>query len=205
MNYIISESQLQLIIENKLNDRLTETMQDLNDFAKKTIQDVLEAYKLNFKFLLTWGASIGGMIAPLSVWLQGEYPDLSSQEVSLLVLGAIAQYYYDNERKIKSLYKKIKELDLETEFNSVKDKASLLKDVFQEFLVSVGITTSSLINTMSYAFLIPILEDLYKLIHGTDITTIASLITKRLVASGVMLIAGTTLSNVIKKLVKRFK
>ena len=206
MNYLITESQMQVILENSVKERITENMKELNDFAKRVIEDVSIHNKLNFKFLLTWGASIGGMIGPLTEWVAGNIPDLSQQEVSLLVLGAVSQFYYDNERKIKSLYKRIKELNLESEFEIVRLKADELKNTFVEFLKSIGITTSNLINTMSYAFLIPILEDLYHLSLGADNTqALISLIGKRLLASGAMLITGATLTNLIRKLAKKFQ
>jgi len=206
MNYLITESQMQIILENSVREKLTENMKELNDFAKRVIEDVWIHNKLNFKFLLTWGASIGGMIGPLTEWVTGNIPDLSQQEVSLLVLGAVSQFYYDNERKIKTIHKKIKELGLESEFQVVSLKADELRNVFVEFLKSIGITTSNLINTMSYAFIIPILEDLYWLILGADNTqAIITLIGKRLLASGTMLVTGATLSLLIRKLAKKFQ
>lgn len=206
MNYLITESQMQVILENSMKEKITENMKELNDFAKRVIEDVSIHNKLNFKFLLTWGASIGGMIGPLTEWVTGNIPDLSQQEISLLVLGAISQFYYDNERKIKSIYKRIKELNLQSEFEIVSLKADELKNTFVEFLKSIGITTSNLINTMSYAFLIPILEDLYHLSLGADNTqALISLIGKRLLASGAMLITGATLTNLIRKLAKKFQ
>jgi hypothetical protein len=79
-------------------------------------------------------------------------------------LGAVATYFYDNENKIKSLYKKIKDKGLSSEFQEIKNKSDQFKNVFINFLTSIGITTSNMINTMSYAFIIPILDDLYSLI-----------------------------------------
>jgi len=206
MNYLVTENQIQVILENSIQDKLTKNMEILNAFAKRVIEDVLIHNRLNFKFLLTWGASIGGMIGPLSVWIKGNYPHLTDKEISLLALGAVAQFYYDNERKIKTIFKKIKELDLEDEFFEVQLKAKELKNTFVDFLKAVGITTSNLINTMSYAFLIPILEDLYSLLSSADNTQVViTMIGKRLVASGVVLVTGATLSNLIKKLSKKFQ
>ena len=63
-----------------------------------------------------------------------------------------------------------------------------------------------MINTMSYAFIIPILDDLYNLILGANNTQeILVLIGKRLVASGVVLLTGSLLRTLLKKLAVKFQ
>lgn len=206
MNYVITESQMQLIITESTRERLSESMSKISKVSKKIIDDVISVWGLNFKFLLTWGASIGGMMAPLKSWVEGEMPELSEYQVSLLVLSAVAQYYYDNERKLKTLYGKIVDEGLEEEFQVIQLKADKLRRIFFDFLVSVGITTTSLINTMSYAFIIPILEDLYNLSLAADNTgALITLVGKRLLASGTMVVTGSVLNTMIKKLVKKFQ
>lgn len=206
MNYLISESQMRLILTESLNERFKENMQLLNDVAKKVIDDVDTVYKLNFKFLLTWGASIGGMIGPLKSWIEGNIPNLTEYEISLLALGAVSQFYYDNQRKLRALYKKISDLGLQSEFEITQIKADELRRAFADFIGMLGLTTTSMINTMSYAFILPILEDLYHLSLGADNTAaLVTLIGKRLVASGVMVVTGSVLLNIIKKLVKKFQ
>jgi hypothetical protein len=206
MNYLISESQMQLIISESLRERFGDNMKQLNDIAKKVIGDVETVYKVNFKFLLTWGASLGGMIGPLKSWVEGNVPNLSEYEVSLLVLGAVAQFYYDNDRKLKNLYKKISERELDSEFEVIQLKADQLRRSFIDFISMLAITSTSMINTMSYAFILPILEDLYHLSIGADNTqSLVQLIGKRLVASGVLVVTGSVLSNLIKKLIQKFQ
>jgi len=206
MNYLLSESQVQLIISESLKERFSENMKELNKISKKVIDDVASVYKLNFSFLLTWGASLGGMIGPLKSWIEGNIPNLSDQEISLLALGAVAHFYYDNEKRLKSLYKKISDKNLDSEFELVRLKADELRVSFGNFIMMLGLTASSMINTMSYAFILPILEDLYHLSVGADDTkALIQLIGKRLVASGVMVVTGAVLMNLIKKLVSKFQ
>lgn len=206
MNYLITESQMEVILEESMREKLSENMQKLNEIAKKTIEEVWTVYKLNFKFLLTWGASIGGMIGPMKSWIEGNIPNIGQHEISLLALGAIAQFYYDNERKLKLLYKKIQDKGLESELDITRLKADELRRKFGSFISSIGLTTTSMINTMSYAFLLPILEDIYLLSLGSDNNQeLLSLMMKRLVASGAMIVTGTILSNLLKKVVKKFQ
>lgn len=197
---------MELIITESVKDRLSENMSKINKISKKIIEDVSDVWGLNFKFLLTWGASIGGMMGPLRSWVEGEMPHLNEYQVSLLVLGAVCQFYYDNQRKLKTLFQKIEDEGLGEELEVIRIKADKLRRVFFEFLISVGITTTNLINTMSYAFILPILEDLYSLSVGADNTqSIITFIGKRLVASGTLVITGAVLSQAIRKLVKRFQ
>jgi hypothetical protein len=206
MNYLISESQMQVIITESLKERFGDNMRQLNEITKKVIDDVQTVYKLNFKFLLTWGASIGGMIGPLKNWVEGNIPNLTEYEVSLLVLGAVAQFYYDNDRKLKNLYKKISDKGLSSEFEVVQIKADEIRRAFVDFISMLAITSTSMINTMSYAFILPILEDLYHLSIGADNTqTLIQLIGKRLVSSGAMVVTGSVLSNLIKKMIQKFQ
>jgi hypothetical protein len=205
MNYLITENQMQTILLESVRERLVENAKKLNDIAKDILEDVDINNKLNFKFLLTWGASIGGMMGPLRNWIEKNYVGMDPHDVALLTLGAVATYFYDNETKIKSLYKKIKDKGLSKEFEEIKNKSDQFKDVFVRFLESIGITTGNMINTMSYAFIIPILDDLYSLILGANNTQeIVLLIGKRLASSGVVLITGALLRTLVKKLAKRF-
>lgn len=197
---------MEVILEQSMREKLSDNMQKLSDVTKKVIDDVWSVYKLNFKFLLTWGASIGGMIGPLKSWIEGNIPNLTQHEISLLVLGTIAQYYYDNERKLKLLYKKIEDNGLRSELEISQIKADELKRKFTSFISSLGLTTTSMLNTMSYAFLLPVLEDIYLLSSGSDNNQVLlGLITKRLVASGAMIVTGATLTALLKKLVNKFQ
>ena len=197
---------MEVILEQSMREKLSDNMQKLSDVTKKVIDDVWSVYKLNFKFLLTWGASIGGMIGPLKSWIEGNIPNLTQHEISLLVLGTIAQYYYDNERKLKLLYKKIEDNGLRSELEISQIKADELKRKFTSFISSLGLTTTSMLNTMSYAFLLPVLEDIYLLSLGSDNNqALLGLITKRLVASGAMIVTGATLTALLKKLVNKFQ
>jgi hypothetical protein len=63
-----------------------------------------------------------------------------------------------------------------------------------------------MIKTRSYAFLLPILEDIYLLSLGSDNNqALLSMMVKRLVASGAMIVTGATLSAILKKLLKKFQ
>jgi hypothetical protein len=59
---------------------------------------------------------------------------------------------------------------------------------------------------MSYSFLIPIVTDIQSLlVDGGDLQTIAMRVTKRLIASGVVIVSQIELTETIKKILKKLE
>jgi hypothetical protein len=61
-------------------------------------------------------------------------------------------------------------------------------------------------DLMSYSFLIPIVTDIQSLlVDGGDLQTIAMRVTKRLIASGVVIVSQIELTETIKKILKKLE
>jgi hypothetical protein len=58
-------------------------------------------------------------------------------------------------------------------------------------------------SILSYAFILPILGDIYNLSQGDDVMESVKLIGQRIAASGVVLIMGAGLNNLLKKVIDR--
>ena len=58
---------------------------------------------------------------------------------------------------------------------------------------------------MSYAFILPILGDIYELFGDEDIFETAKMISQRIAASGVVLIVGHSLTSFIEKILSLTK
>jgi hypothetical protein len=56
---------------------------------------------------------------------------------------------------------------------------------------------------MSYAFILPILSDVYQMVDGGDIVESAKMISQRIAASGVVLLVGYTLTSFIEKILRK--
>ena len=85
-------------------------------------------------------------------------------------------------------------------------KSKNLKDSFTRFIKSTKVTLNSSLDIISYAFLIPIIVDIQSLATSdVDVQTISMKIAKRLVASGVVLVGQVVLTNMLKKIIKKFK
>jgi hypothetical protein len=58
---------------------------------------------------------------------------------------------------------------------------------------------------LSYAFILPVLGDLYDLSQGEDTVETTKLIVQRILASGVVLVVGAALNHFVSKVVNRLK
>lgn len=203
MKYLISESQRKLLFE-EVNERVKEVQEDGMEFTKKVVNDVQENTSLNLKMMLTWGASIGGFMGPVMQFLNGQYPELTQKDASLIAVGIVSVIFFQEKPFVKSLIEKIKEQDLEEVFKSGAMKANQLKTALVEFLKSLNIMTFSISNMLSYAFLVPIIPMIYDAVsEGVWDMKDAEMLTKSLVSFGFITISGNFLKRLIDTVVKR--
>jgi len=206
MEFLISESQLKVILMEQDESKMTNYMKELHSFTTNIVNRVVKNYGLNVKMLLTWGTSVGGMMMPLDVYLRSGKFDLNDQQRALVLAGVAFAIFFENKRGFVSVLKKIKEEGLQETFQTAFDKAQKLRISFEKFLDSVKVTSSSILDTVAYSFLIPIITDIYSMAHNTSsIKEAAQMIATRLVASGVVIVSKEILEKVIKKIVKRLR
>lgn len=203
MKYLISESQRKLLFE-EVNERVKEVQEDGMEFTKKVVNDVQENTSLNLKMMLTWGASIGGFMGPVMQFLNGQYPELTQKDASLIAVGIASVIFFQEKPFVKSLIEKIKEQDLEEAFKTGAMKANQLKTALVEFLRSLNVMTFSISNMLSYAFLVPIIPMIYDAVsEGVWDMKDAEMLTKSLVSFGFITISGNFLKRLIDTVVKR--
>jgi hypothetical protein len=204
MEFLINESQLRVILQEQDQSKMTDYMKELYSFTSNIINKVRKTYGLNLKLLLTWGASVGGLVMPLDNFIRSGRFDITDEQVALLLVGVACTYFYDNENALKKILSKIKEEGLEDIFKEVLLKGKNLKDSFTKFIKSSKVTINSTLDIITYAFLIPIITDIQSLItSGEDIQTVSMKVAKRLVASGVVLVGQVVLTEIIKKIIKK--
>ena len=206
MEFLISESQLKVILMEQDESKLSDYMKQLRSFTVDIVNKVIKNYGINVKMLLTWGTSVGGMMMPLDVYLKSGNFDLSDQQRALVLAGVAFAFFFETKRGFVSILKKIKDEGLEETFQFALDKGKKLKSAFEKFLTSVKVASSTILDTIAYSFLIPIITDIYSMTHNTSsIRESAQMIATRLVASGVVVVSKEILENVLKKIIKRFK
>lgn len=204
MEFLINESQLRFILEQEKPHNFNNDMNELYSFTKSLVEKAKTIYGINIKLLLTWGAAVGGLVLPLSEFINSGRFDLTDDQQVLILTGVACSFFYDNAKMLKSVYEKIQEEGLSDVFKETLLKGKNLKEAFIRFMVACGITIGSLMELMAYSFLIPIITDIQQIVdRGGDINGTAVLISKRLVASGVIVVGQVALSKTIKKIMKQ--
>ena len=206
MNFLISENQLKVLVSEGLKSSIEDDMKILNSFSHKLINRVKRRYGLNLKLLLTWGTSFAGLVMPLNNFIEKGSFNLDENQTALLLLGAAAVLYFDNKSLIKKIFSKVKEENLESEFESVLGKGFELRKAFMNFMQSLDTSVRSFSEIISYAFLVPIVTDIYDAAMKIDSIGVATEnVTERLLASGVILVGSEILHEVIKSIIRRMK
>ena len=206
MDFLINESQLNFLVESVNTEKFTRNMKQLNSFTVNLINKAKRIFGLNFKFLVTWGPVIGGFVGPLDKYIRDNYLEFSEDSIILITLGIACTYFYQNKKETKKLYEQIEKEGLVSFFEEMLLKSKQLKDSFVSFMESLNLTLGTTVEMIHYSFLIPIINDLQQVAHGaTSITNASKIIVERLLTSGVVLVAGQILIDVISKILKRFK
>lgn len=204
MEFLISESQLRIILQEQDQSKMTDYMKELYSYTSNLVSKAKKTFGLNLKFLLTWGTSVGGLVMPLDAYIRTGRFELTEEQSSLILFGIACAYFYENSKVFKTILHKIKEEGLEDTFKEVLVKSKNLKDSFLRFLSSVNSTLGSTSDLIAYSFLIPIIGDILSAGTGGDLQTIAMTAAKRIIASGVVVVSQLALTDLIKKIIKTF-
>jgi hypothetical protein len=207
MKILISESSNKMILtESVLND-IKDKLMSAKEVAIDAIKSTAKQLNMDLKFLLTWGASIGGLMGPLSDYINGNYPEIDEASVYSLIVGAVSIVFYNNEKQIRKVIEDIQEKGLSDVFSDVLEKTKELKNTLSDFINSVGITVGQVGNIISYAFLIPIIPMLISLSTNSDTDTslLVNKLVKSLLSSGGVALSANLLKVILTKIVDRIK
>lgn len=205
MEFLINENQLKILIENNKIKDFSKDLSKLFEFTKDVVNSTSSVFNFNIKMFLTWGASIGGLMMPLDNFVKTNYLDISEENRYLILVGLVMSIFFNTKNNVKEIKDKIKELNLETEFYEILNKAEELLDSFKSFLRSIRITLDQTIELLSYCFLIPIITDIFEILSGEgDNMTNINLIVKRLFLSGFVVLSYTFVKKIIHRLSKLF-
>lgn len=206
MNFLITEGQLKVLMNEGYKSFFAENMRILNAFTNSLINKVKRKFALNLKLLSTWGTSVGGLVLPLDEYIRTNEFKVDENQAALILLGVVSIIYFDNKSLFEKIYSKIKEEGLEQIFLKVYTKGLKLREAFLGFLNSLQLSITSISELISYSFLIPIILDIQNLVRSSgDFEKTAENITERIVASGLVLVSTEILNEVLRKISKRIK
>lgn len=205
MEFLITEQQLNIILEQENNEKFSESMKIMNSFTVNMVNRIKKVYGLNLKMLLTWGTSVGGLVMPLDNYIRNNQFMLNDDQRMLVLAGVVFILFFEGKRGLIKVIDTIKKENIETEFERALQKGSELKVAFEEFLNTIQVSSSIFFETVAYSFLIPIITDIVDVAKDTtDFKTASLRITERLLASGGIIVGRDILNSLIRKLLRKF-
>lgn len=206
MDFFINEQQLKLILQEQDRSRMSQYMKELYSYTYKIAEQVMSTYGLNVRMLLTWGASVGGLMKPLDIWLKSGEFRLNENERALIIAGVAMILFFESKSVTSRMKKKIEEVGLSDAFQSALRKGSEFKEVFVDFMLSLNTTFGAFMDIMAYCFIIPVLTDIMSFANRTtDLKETSIMIAERLLASSAVVVTSKSLVALVKRLLKRFK
>jgi len=205
MRITITESQYRNIIVESKNSSIEKELNKSKSFFKDLVISAKNQLNVDLSYLLTWGATIGGFMMPITHFIKTNEIDITNQDLTLITVGCVLTYFTDNKKMLSEVLKKIKERNLVSEFNSMLRQSEKLKSTFLNFVEGLNLSMYNISMMIGYTFLIPLLPKLLEFstheLNSEDISEITK---------GVVSYFGSTLSSkiihdLIKKIIKKFK
>ena len=205
MKIIITENQNRALLNESVSESIVRSYRSMKKFTEKVLKETKETTGLDFEFLMSWGSTLGGLMMPVSQFIEGNHPELTSLDISLLITGAMVTYYTSNKKALSKILETIKEKGLVDVFDELLSSTSNLKDTFLSFISSLNITMGKMANMLAYTFLIPLLPQLYEMAQtGYDQNTVNQII-KRILSYGTIIGSSAIIRELIKKIIIRFR
>ena len=202
---LITESQKKYLLKESVFNIISDKLEQMSSFTKKVLKESSKQIGMNLEFMIGWGAAIGGFMGPINDFVQGNHPELSDVELSLIITGLTANYFFDNKELSMKVLKKLKENNLMDVYKEAKSKSSQLFKTFVEFIQSLNLQLQKVTNIMSYTFIIPLLPMIYDIAKSGHINMNQTKeIAIRIAGFATLTVSGIMLKNLLWKLIKRF-
>ena len=204
MKIVITEHQYEKLLLESSKSIIGDEIKRSKEFIKKIVRTVKEDTKLDFSFLFTWGAAIGGFSRPVFNYFEGKHPELTHQDLALLTIACAVTYYTSNREKLSKLLDVIKDRGLVKYFNEMLEKTDELKNTFLSFVDSLRLTGHKISGMLAYTFIIPFLSKLLDMSGGATHEDIIML-SKIIIGYLAVKLSSATLSELLSKIIKRFR
>lgn len=202
MKYVVTESQYNTIIVENVTSEIKNSVKLALDYGKNLKRRVQKQLGVSFRFLLTWGAAIGGVGQPLEEYLRGEHPELTEEQIVKIMVAALSFIFYNNKKAVLDLFEELKEEGLSYVLKKTIKKGNLLMSSFKQFIKNLALLGHQFADVMSYTYMIPLvglLDRLYNQVPMSE-ADVDEIVT-RLLAIGGLTIAGNVLKDILMKIV----
>lgn len=206
MDILITESQKGILLTEGIAESLAEIYSGTKDYSSDLYKRVKRRLNINFGILLTFSAAIGGFVEPLESFLVGKYPELSEDQILLILTAVVAILWKENSKLIRELLDKIKSQGLNKELMTAIKKSNQLKNSFKQFLTNSLQGLSFSFDVLSYTYMIPLLGYLVMMYQGQEISPEqVELLVTRLSAIGGLTIGSEVVSKIVDTIRKKSK
>jgi hypothetical protein len=206
VSILITENQKRLLLKESLLKDVSEVIKNNYEVASEILKSSKEQMGVNLQFLMTWGASIGGFVGPLTQFVEGNNPELTSTQVTSIMIGVIATFYLDNRETILKIVNRLKKDGLFDVYIKAVSKGKELKRSFVRFIESLNMTLHKVTNMMTYTFIIPLVEKILSMSQSGEITNDdIKQLAMRIASFGLLTVSSITVVTLIKRMVNRFK
>lgn len=185
-------------LKESVQHNLAHNLRSLYLDSKDILSDFDKTWNLNLKLLSTWGAALGGVMLPMKNWIEQKYPELSYEQVILVLMGSIISFFYDNEYFISAIVKKIKKEGLMEEFKQSTIVSQKLINSLTSLLNEMNYFGNDNVDYLSFAYVLPMLEDLKKGISIDNLDAVSN----RIYSSGVVLTNKSSIKFFLRKLIE---
>jgi hypothetical protein len=201
MKFIITEEQYKQILNEGITDTITKKIEKFKEFFQKIIDDLKTSYNFHIKFGLTYGAGIGAIIQPITDYLNSRYPNLETSQIEMLAVASIMIVFFEG-KEIEKIEKKVTEENLENELADGVGYAEVLSVKFKKVMNVLGMSVYRLSDIVAYAFLLPLLSEIYKFMDKGVEAMDFDLISKSIMISTGIMIGGNLIKRMVEKLSK---
>ena len=202
MKYVVTESQYNTIIVENVTSEIKNSVKLALDYGKNLKRRVQKQLGISFRFLLTWGAAIGGIGQPLEEYLRGEHPELTEEQIIKIMVASLAFIFYNNKKAVLDLFEELKDEGLSYVLKKTIKKGNLLMGSFKQFIKNLALLGHQFADVMSYTYMIPLVGLLDRLYNNAPMSEAdVDEIVTRLLAIGGLTIAGNVLKDILMKLV----
>ena len=202
MKVLITEEQYQIILNERIGDKINSILNRLDSLAKKIISDVNKQFGISTKFALTYGAGIGALMEPVEKYLNSEFTGLEPWQVSSLVIAAISIVYFEG-KEYNKMKKDIDNQGLSDELKSAINKVNQLKVKFSDMLNVLGVSVYRAGDILAYTFLLPILGMLINVVNTFGVESVEfNKLMQTLLSSGLITVSSVVFRDVVQKIAK---
>ncbi len=147
----------------------------LDELIKSTKDDTIKSVLFNLKLVPTFSLMIDATYQPIQQFLIGEYPTLSPDDITSIVLAATCQFIfksYDRIKQGRELKSYLESRDLEIKVDETKGQLTKLLKIGSDVLKDMGYTVGTMSGILGFAFILhPLMTGISELMgRNTDFT-----------------------------------